>query len=251
VVLIVLVGVLPRLTAQPDPVDQNNVAQATLTSQAPATVGPAPEPTISGCGEYLNPDVPRVLDETGLVEQCIAWHITSAASNEIAVTNPNGDESELEVSWDGSRCEDFTSLTFRRNASGRGYDLKAETLARSNDFCESLPTRRGVHVYLRDAVAASTVNASLGAWAPGTGPPTEKYAPPLAELVFGSWKLSAEAHPTTHSTELSILVFDPDCSAGLRDPGQVQDPVIMYTPDTISVTIPVLKVRRPECSAKA
>jgi hypothetical protein len=245
-VLIVLVGVLPRLTAQPAPTDNRPLGEATQLPQATARSGPSPAPTISGCGSPINPEVPRVLDETGLVEQCQSWQIASNDTTAIAVTNPDGDEHQLEVSWEGTRCEDFTSLTFRR--SGQGFSLSGERLEKLNDLCRSLPGRRGVRVYLRDGVAASSITASLSAWTPGAGPPYELYAPPIAEVTLGSWRLAPDEHPTTDSTDLGVLVFDPDCSAGLRDPGQVQDALIAYSDTDVRVTFPVLKVQRPTCS---
>jgi hypothetical protein len=250
VLLVVLVGVLPRLNAQPAPTNNGLVAQATDT-QLPTTPPSFAEPTISGCGSAPHPDVPRVIDETGLVEQCISWTITAQDSGAISVRNPEGNERQLEVSWDGSICQDFTSLTFRRARSQDGFELVGQRLQQSNDFCQSVRKRLGVRVFMTASVKAASVSASLGAWSPGSPPPDEPDVPAIAELATANWKLSAEAHPTVRSTQMSVLVFDPDCSVGLRDPGQVQDPIITYTYEAITVTFPVLKVRRPECAAKS
>jgi hypothetical protein len=122
---------------------------------------------------------PMIIDETGLVDSCEVVNFEAELFSGVLVTNPDGDESILQVHWAGNPCELASSFKFSR--SGGGYTLEGRT---PNVGCIEPLVRHAMRMHLRQPVAADSVTADLRpSGVPFTTPvPTEPVATPHSAL---------------------------------------------------------------------
>jgi len=171
-VLIVLVGVLPRITGQPADVDSPPVAHAPETSPPAPPRSPAQalaEPIVSECVSSrafggrpharatAKPaeDGPIVVDTTGLIERC---EVSPAEDGEdgFFVTNPDGDPGILEVQWSGSECD--VGSTFRFSSLLDRFQLVSAPPDRA---CAEPVAQHAVRLFLSKPVLAASVSADF------------------------------------------------------------------------------------------
>jgi hypothetical protein len=93
----------------------------------------------------------------------------------------------------------------------------------------------------------------VATWPFATWPVSPEVLPPGTSGARGpdfrraTWALDpAFASPGPASTELHILVWETTCSSGLPMTGRMSAPDIAYTPETVTITIGVRPLGRPQ-----
>lgn len=99
---------------------------------------------------------PTVVDATGLVASCEVIEAEASNDHGLEVMKPEGDETVLEVHWDGTPCD--MGSTFRLSQSGSGFDLQG---SRPDVGCDEPLVHHAMQIHLRQPITADMVTVEL------------------------------------------------------------------------------------------
>lgn len=190
--------------------------QRTPEIEAPTPdVAPTPQaPQVISCPpvrDSLGDVAPTVVDETGIVERCLAATPVGGPP----ATNPEGDLSVLQLEWSGSSCHAAARLSLARTATGYSLDITP-----TGGLCRMLNAAYAVRLALREPVPAAEVLVTHG------GAP---------ELGLAWWELAAHERPTATSTELDLVVYEQACANGESPEGRVVGPRVDYSEEAVTI----------------
>jgi hypothetical protein len=118
-----------------------------------ATLGQSPAQSPSPVPLACAIDIPVVVDETGLVRSCAATRSPSSSGSPFAVTNVDGDESRLVITW-AEACSPIYRLTLRRSA--QGFELEASWVD-LRSVCDGMIIETNIELDLAAPIPADTV----------------------------------------------------------------------------------------------
>jgi hypothetical protein len=179
----------------------------------------APEPVEIACAETEH----FVVDVLGIVESCSGG--TPVEGDDVAFSNPDGNEQALNISWTGAVCSYGITL------SGRPGDYSMDIFQDSSG-CRAAVTRHSVALLLDRPIAVDEISG----WSIG-GP---KPSPPAIEPGSAWWELAPSDRPTPESMSLDVVVHERACANGESPAGRVVGPEIEYGDDAVTITFAVL-----------
>jgi hypothetical protein len=169
IVVVVLATALPALGPGPSQMSSRLSTPATTAPAATITTPPGPivpsaQPSTAVAHQCDDAPVPlSVLDSAQIVSSCAFIELDYHGAP-YGATNPDDDQSQLEVVWGAGSCLAGASLTLNRDPSRDGYVVTIEVT--TSPGCDWMPDAVGVVLALSEPVSARDVSVSNPSPAP-------------------------------------------------------------------------------------
>jgi hypothetical protein len=133
------------------------------SAESPATTSPTPSPLGLSCvpqATDVTVAAAQFSDQTGLVDSCDSIPAEpGSGQDQLAVSNPRGDETVLQLAWLGSVCSQPYKFELHATAAGR-YELNG-TLGPGVVCFAMAPVALELRLGLNEPIDASTVTPTM------------------------------------------------------------------------------------------